>query len=81
MNTLIRWDSFEIRNNKKIRRGEYAKICGCSVRTAFNDLDDLVNKGILKRVGTTGKYTYYTLKSNGQSKQDKHAKLLKKKAR
>ncbi|MCK4732086.1 MAG: hypothetical protein KAT65_06455 [Methanophagales archaeon] len=48
-------------------------------------LDDLVNKGILKRVGTTGKYTYYTLKSNGQSngqsKHDKHANLLKKKAR
>jgi len=54
--------------HKKISRGEYAKLCGCSVRTAFNDLDEMVKRSILKRVGTTGKYTYYILKSNGQSK-------------
>ncbi|HAZ08801.1 MAG TPA: hypothetical protein DCZ01_09840 [Elusimicrobia bacterium] len=29
--------------------------------TAFRDLDDLKRKGILKKVGTTGKGTYYTL--------------------
>ena len=61
-----------IHKYEKIKRGEYAKLCGCSIRTAFNDLKNLVKKGILKRVGTTGRYTYYTLKSNVQSKQDKN---------
>jgi len=32
----------------------------CSIRTAFNDLQDMIDKKILKRKGV-GKYTYYEM--------------------
>ena len=54
-------------NHKKIKREEYSKLCECSIKTAFNDLDDLIKKNIFERVGKTGKYTYYIIKSNVQS--------------
>ena len=53
--------------HKKIKREEYAKMFKCSTKTAFNDLNDLVKKGVLNRMGKTGRYTYYTLKFNVQS--------------
>jgi len=52
--------------HKKIKREEYAKMFKCSTKTAFNDLNDLVKKGVLNRMGKTGRYTYYTLKFNVQ---------------
>jgi len=53
--------------HKKIKREEYTKMFKCSTKTAFNDLNDLVKKGVLNRMGKTGRYTYYTLKFNVQS--------------
>ena len=52
--------------HKKIKREEYAKMFKCSTKTAFNDLNDLVKKRVLNRMGKTGRYTYYTLNSNVQ---------------
>jgi hypothetical protein len=33
----------------------------------FNDLDDMVKKGVAERVGKTGRHTYYIIQSNVQS--------------
>lgn len=49
-----------IKINKKITRAEYAKLFSCSIRTAFNDIQNLTSKDILARKGT-GKNTYYEL--------------------
>lgn len=53
--------------NKRIMRSEYVKLNKCSEITAKRDLNKLVEKKILKRVGITGKYTHYVLISNGSS--------------
>ncbi len=47
-----------IKINKKITRTEYAKLFNCSIRTAFNDIQNLTSKNILARKGI-GKNTYY----------------------
>lgn len=44
-----------------ISRKEYAKIVKCSVRTAFNDLNELLNKNIVRKTGG-GKYIRYVIK-------------------
>jgi len=46
--------------HKKITRSEYVKLIGCSERTAFRDLEELVKKKIITRKGK-GKKTYYEL--------------------
>ena len=40
---------------------EYQKLTGLSRATATRDLDELFSKGVLKKVGTTGKGTHYVL--------------------
>jgi len=40
---------------------EYQALVGVAKRTAHRDLTDLVKKGVLERVGTTGKGTTYRL--------------------
>lgn len=49
-----------LKGNKKITRQKYASLFGCSIRTAFNDIQHLVDKGLLQRKGK-GRYTYYEL--------------------
>jgi ATP-dependent DNA helicase RecG len=49
-----------LKERKKISRSEYASLFNCSIRTAFNDLQDLVNKKLVKRTGK-GRYVYYEL--------------------
>jgi len=46
--------------HKKIFRTEYSSLTECSIRTAFNDLQDLVAKKLVEQKGV-GKYTYYAL--------------------
>jgi len=41
---------------------EYQVLCELKKRQATDDLKDLENKGILERIGITGKGTYYILK-------------------
>ena len=44
---------------------------GVSKPTATRDLDGLVSKGVLERVGTTGKGTRYVLRRKGLTKGSK----------
>lgn len=49
-----------LKANKRISRANYASLAGCSVRTAFNDLQDMASKKVL-RVKGKGKNTVYEL--------------------
>jgi len=49
-----------IKENKQITRKRYASLLNCSVRTAFDDLQAMVDKKVLERKGK-GKYTYYEM--------------------
>jgi len=40
---------------------KWAKMCNCSQDTATNDINDLINKKILKRLGD-GRSVHYVLK-------------------
>ena len=50
---------------------EYQKAFGVSKPTASRDLEDMVKKGVLEKIGTTGKGTYYILDRNGLTKGSK----------
>lgn len=45
----------------RIGNTEYQSLLGVARRTAHRDLTDLVQKGVLEKVGTTGKGTTYIL--------------------
>ena len=49
-----------LKENKQITRRKYSSLFNCSTRTAFNDLQAMIDKKILKRKGK-GKYTYYEM--------------------
>ncbi|ODS38939.1 MAG: hypothetical protein A7316_06675 [Candidatus Altiarchaeales archaeon WOR_SM1_86-2] len=49
--------------HRTIRCKEYAELCDCSRATAQRDLDELVSKGLVNRIGKTGRWVYYELKS------------------
>ena len=49
-----------LKENKSITRQKYASFFTCSVRTAFNDLQEMVERKILQRKGK-GRHTYYEL--------------------
>ncbi len=51
-----------VKERGRISNQEHQELAGVSKRTASPDLDDLVQRGILERVGETGKETYYVLK-------------------
>jgi ATP-dependent DNA helicase RecG len=46
----------------RVTSTEYSTLAGISRQTAFRDLSDLVNKGVLDKQGVTGPGTYYTLR-------------------
>ena len=46
----------------RITNAEYQQLCKVSKRTASGGLSELRTKGLLERMGTTGKGTYYRLK-------------------
>ena len=50
---------------------EYQKTFGVSKPTASRDLEDMVRKGVLEKIGTTGKGTYYILDRKGLTKGSK----------
>ena len=50
---------------------EYQKNFGVSKPTASRDLEDMVKKGVLEKIGTTGKGTYYILDRKGLTKGSK----------
>lgn len=51
-----------IKEKRKVNNKEYQKLYGLKKRQASDDLKQLETKGILHKVGTTGRGTYYVLK-------------------
>ncbi|MEJ2744318.1 MAG: DUF4062 domain-containing protein [bacterium] len=52
----------------RITNTEYQHLTGTIKKTASRDLDDLVAKKVLVKVGTTGRGTYYMLAKKGDTK-------------
>jgi len=50
-----------LREDKTITRSRYESLFDCSKKTAYNDLQDLIEKGIITREGK-GKNVYYEFK-------------------
>jgi ATP-dependent DNA helicase RecG len=50
----------------RIGNTEYQDLFGVAKRTAHRDLVDLVEKGILEKIGTTGKGTAYALRKGAK---------------
>ena len=51
-----------VKEKGKITNREHQELCEVKKRQTTDDLKDLEDRGILERVGTTGKGTYYVLK-------------------
>lgn len=51
-----------LKSAREIGNTEYQSLIGVSKRTAHRDLTDLVDKGVLERLGITGKGTTYVLR-------------------
>lgn len=49
----------------RISNSEYQRLAKAIKKTATRDLDDLVAKGVLARIGTTGRGTHYVLARQG----------------
>lgn len=60
----------QMRTSVRFTNSEYQTVFQVAKRSAHRDLADLVEKGLVRRVGTTGKGTYYLL-SNGATKGPK----------
>jgi len=59
-----------VKEKGRITNTKYQEICGVKKRQATNDLKYLINKKILKRIGITGKGTFYVLKGHQRGKRD-----------
>jgi len=62
---------FLVKIQKRLSNLDYQKAYGVSKPTASRDLEHMVKNGVLEKVGTTGKGTYYTLASKGLTKGSK----------
>ena len=51
------WDDFE----GKLTSSKWAKICHCSQDTALRDINDLIEKGLLRNSGEGGRSANYLL--------------------
>jgi len=67
----------------RIGNTEYQSLLGVAKRTAHRDLIDLVKKGVLEKIGTTGRGTVYVLRkgatkgSKGPSASSKRKRAIK----
>lgn len=59
-----------VKEKRKVTNKDYQKEFNTSERTASRELSYLVKKGILKQIGTTGKGTYYELKTPQRRHKD-----------
>ena len=57
--------------NDRLSNLDYQKTFDISKPTASRDLDDMVREGLLEKIGTTGKGTYYVLDRKGLTKGSK----------
>jgi ATP-dependent DNA helicase RecG len=55
----------------RITNSDYKKISGTTDRTALRDFEELMTKGVIEKVGTTGRATYYVIKTKTRHKPDK----------
>jgi ATP-dependent DNA helicase RecG len=58
-----------VKEKRRITNAEYQQLCTVSKRTASDGLSELEAKGLLERVGTTGKGTYYRLKEEEKGRK------------
>jgi ATP-dependent DNA helicase RecG len=63
-----------VKTGEQLTNKDYQQNFGVSKPTASRDLDDLLRKGILEKIGTTGKGTYYILDRKGLTKGSKGSK-------
>ncbi|MEW6441831.1 MAG: ATP-binding protein [bacterium] len=55
----------------RITNKEYQELTGATDRTSLRDLAELLRKGVLKKIGTTGRGTYYVIRLETRQKPDK----------
>ena len=60
-----------IKTSERLSNLDYQKTFGVSKPTASRDLEDMVRKGVLEKIGTTGKGTHYILDRKGLTKGSK----------
>lgn len=60
-----------VKAREKLSNKKYQNTFGVSKPTASRDLEELVRKGVLERIGTTGKGTYYIFDRKGLTKGSK----------
>jgi len=58
-----------VKAHGRITNKEYRELTSVITRTASRDLDSLVTKGVLSKVGTTGRSTYYVLAGKADKKK------------
>ncbi len=51
-----------LKSNREITNRDYKGLTGCTGRTALRDMQDLMAFGLVEKVGTTGRNTYYRLR-------------------
>lgn len=71
LNKLEREVVVFVKSNMQISNQVYRDAFDVSKPTATRHLDSFVKKGILQRIGSTGKGTYYILKKKGLTKGSK----------
>lgn len=57
-----------LKANGRIGNAEYQSVALTTKKTATRDLDDLVAKGLLEKIGTTGRGVFYRIARNGDIK-------------
>ena len=60
-----------VHSHRRIGNLDYQKLTNAIKKTATRDLDDLVQKGVFRKVGRTGRGTYYVLVRKGDIKGTK----------
>jgi predicted HTH transcriptional regulator len=70
LNDRQRKGVLEVKARGRIGNTEYQRLTGAIKKTATRDLDDLVEKGVLEKSGTTGRGTHYVLARSRARKGD-----------
>ncbi len=71
LNERQRQAIIHLKASTRIANSEYQALVGVARATATRDLEGLLIKGVLEKVGTTGKGTYYMLAKKRLTKASK----------
>ena len=55
-----------VKTNERITNTDFQEAFHVAKRTAYRDLNEMVRKGVLEKIGTTGKGTFYTLRKGAK---------------